>query len=97
MIFDLDKEPTTEAEKSKVKWPKLHEHKTSELPYLGEIILCIVQLQRQAHTYGVTHVAEVARMTIHGFLHVWGYDHIKVEDARIMMPLQDKILEKFLK
>lgn len=62
--------------------------------YLGEIILCFPQLRRQAREYKVPFQAEAARMTIHGFLHLWGYDHIKPKDARIMMPLQEKALAK---
>ncbi|MBI5230196.1 MAG: rRNA maturation RNase YbeY [Candidatus Magasanikbacteria bacterium] len=62
--------------------------------YLGEIVLCIPQLRRQARAYGVPFKTETARMTIHGFLHLWGYDHIKPRDARVMMPLQEKILNE---
>lgn len=62
--------------------------------YMGEIVLCVPQLRRQARQYGVSFKTETARMTIHGFLHLWGYDHIKPKDARIMMPLQEKALAK---
>lgn len=65
--------------------------------YLGEIVLCIPQLRRQARAYGVPFQVEVVRMAIHGFLHVWGYDHIKPRDARVMMPLQERILTKIMK
>ncbi|KKU14225.1 MAG: putative rRNA maturation factor [Candidatus Magasanikbacteria bacterium GW2011_GWC2_45_8] len=72
-----------------------HTSAHDDLLYLGEIVLCLPQLRRQAREYGVAFQTEAARMTIHGFLHLWGYDHIKPKDARIMMPLQEKALEQY--
>lgn len=63
--------------------------------YLGEIVLSVPQLRRQAREYSVSFKREAARVIIHGFLHLWGYDHIKSKDARMMLLLQEKILRNF--
>ncbi len=64
--------------------------------FLGEIILCRSYLRAQASEYGVPYEEELTRMTIHGTLHLLGYDHMKPIDAKKMLPLQEKYLAKFL-
>lgn len=64
--------------------------------FLGEIILCSSYLRTQAREYGVPYEEELTRMTIHGTLHLLNYDHIKPRDAKKMLPLQEKYLQKFL-
>lgn len=60
--------------------------------FLGEIILCRSRVREQAKDYDVPYSEELARMTIHGTLHLLEYDHIKPRDARVMLPLQEKYL-----
>lgn len=64
--------------------------------YLGEIVLCRSYLRAQARGYEVPYEEELVRMTIHGTLHLLGYDHMKPADAKKMLPRQEKYLEKFL-
>ncbi len=59
----------------------------------GDIFISVPQIQRQARSYGVTYNAEMARMLVHGVLHLLGYDHIRPRDAKVMMPLQDRIVD----
>ena len=33
-------------------------------------------------------------LTVHGVLHLAGYDHIKPKDAQVMEPLEVKILKR---
>ncbi|MBZ1356304.1 MAG: rRNA maturation RNase YbeY [Candidatus Nealsonbacteria bacterium] len=42
---------------------------------LGEIIICPLQLKQQAKEQGVSFKEELARILIHGLLHLLGYDH----------------------
>ncbi len=60
--------------------------------YIGEIILCLPYIREQAKEYGVTYLEELTRMTIHGTLHLLGYDHIRAMDRRRMLPRQEKYL-----
>jgi len=51
---------------------------------LGDIIISIDTLIRQAVEYGHSNERELAYLTIHGFLHLMGYDH-QVDDDKIKM------------
>ncbi len=58
----------------------------------GDIFICVPQIKRQAKEYGVTYTEELIRMTVHGVLHLLGFDHEKEEDANIMFSLQDRLV-----
>lgn len=66
-------------------------HEPGEL--LGDVALSFEQALRQA-TSGVED--EIVMLTVHGILHVFGYDHEDTADAKIMFPLQDKIVDEVL-
>ncbi len=60
--------------------------------YLGEIIICLPQAQKQAKIAGHSCNAELELLLVHGFLHLLGYDHEKsATEARKMLALQEKI------
>jgi len=44
---------------------------------LGDIVISLPQTKRQAEEYGTTFNRELARLLIHGLLHLMGYDHEK--------------------
>ena len=60
----------------------------------GDLFLCEEKIQKQAKEFGVTFEEEFLRMLIHGTLHLFGYDHVKESDAKVMFPLQEKLLSK---
>ena len=62
--------------------------------YLGDIIICDNQIERQAKEYGVTHSQEFVRMVLHSVLHLLGYDHIKEDDEKVMHAVEYPIYEK---
>lgn len=62
--------------------------------FLGEIYICIPKMIEQAKEYGHSEVRELAFLTVHGLLHLLGYDHINKEDEKIMFALQDVILDE---
>ena len=69
--------------------------KNEEIPHLlGEIFICIPQALRQAKEIGNSDERELSFLFVHGLLHLLGYDHMKEEDAKIMVPLQDEILNE---
>lgn len=66
-----------------------------EEDFLGEVIICVPQAKRQAKEFGIDFKSEMARLLIHGILHLAGYDHEKSKkEEKIMFGLQDQILKK---
>jgi probable rRNA maturation factor len=51
---------------------------------LGDVYISTEQAREQAREYGVTFEEEMARLVVHGVLHLAGYDHEKPEEARRM-------------
>ncbi len=60
---------------------------------IGDIFISVPQIRRQARSFGISIKQEMSKMIIHGILHLVGYDHIEGRDARIMLPLEEKILK----
>jgi len=62
-------------------------------PEVGDIILCWSVAKDQAKEFGTSRKEELQRLTVHGLLHLFGYDHeTNTKDARRMFRLQEKIL-----
>jgi len=62
--------------------------------FLGEIYICIPRMIEQANEYGHSETRELAFLTVHGLLHLLGYDHIEKVDEEKMMKLQEVILNE---
>ena len=61
---------------------------------LGDIVISIEKVKKQAEEYGHSFEREFSYMIVHGFYHLMGYDHIKEEDKVIMRPKEENVLEK---
>ena len=61
---------------------------------LGDIVICKKRANEQAIEYGHSYTREICFLSLHGFLHLLGYDHIIEADAKQMFELSDKILQK---
>ena len=59
---------------------------------LGDLVLCPVVAERQGETAGHGTVAELDLLTVHGILHLLGYDHAEPEEHKEMFGLQDELL-----
>ena len=63
--------------------------------YLGDIAISWQHVQQQARDYGHSEARELAILTVHGVLHLLGYDHETSEaDAEEMEALEVAILKK---
>lgn len=60
---------------------------------LGDLIICIAVVEREAEEQGKTTEAHWAHMVVHGCLHLLGYDHIKDDEAEEMEALEGTILD----
>ena len=61
---------------------------------LGDIAISLTQVARQAKENGNTTDNELAMLTIHGVLHLLGYDHRSPQEETVMFGKTEVILSK---
>lgn len=61
-------------------------------PMLGDIILAQETLVREAQALGKPFDEHLSHLLVHGFLHLFGYDHMEEDDAERMESLETRIL-----
>lgn len=61
---------------------------------LGDIIISVSTMKRQAEEYGHSIERECAFLTCHSMLHLFGYDHMNENDEKEMMSYTEAILDK---
>ena len=62
---------------------------------LGDLVLCPVVAERQGADAGHGTLAEIELLTVHGILHLLGYDHAEPDEHREMFGLQDELLAQW--
>lgn len=69
---------------------------TADMPrMLGDIVISIPRTKEQADEYGHSFMRELGFLSVHGFLHLLGYDHMNEADEKIMFGKQKEILDEF--
>lgn len=63
--------------------------------FLGDIYISIDKAKEQANTYGHALKREMHFLTVHGLLHLLGYDHIKDSDRIVMRKLEESVLNGY--
>ena len=63
---------------------------------LGDIVLCPEFAAEQAAAAGHSLGHELALLTIHGVLHLLGYDHAEADEEKEMFALQRQLLEEWV-
>ncbi|WP_034855186.1 rRNA maturation RNase YbeY [Ignatzschineria larvae] len=63
-----------------------------EIPTLGDIIIAMPVIEAEAAEQGKSIESHLTHMTIHGTLHLLGFDHITDEEAQEMEALEIEIL-----
>jgi probable rRNA maturation factor len=61
---------------------------------LGDLVICAPVVNREARAQGKAPAAHWAHMVVHGVLHLCGFDHIRVRDARVMEDRERAILAR---
>jgi probable rRNA maturation factor len=62
---------------------------------LGDIIISIPKAEEQAKEYGHSFIRELGFLSVHGFLHLLGYDHMEKEEEEKMFSRQKEILDDY--
>ena len=72
---------------------EIDERQDGALPdTLGDIVISIEQVKRQAVEYEHSFKRELAYMVVHGFYHLMGYDHMNDEDKKVMREKEENVL-----
>lgn len=71
------------------------DNEVSEEGILGDIVLCPTVAEKQAKDAGHSVMDELQMLTVHGLLHLLGYDHAEPEEEAEMFGLQGDILKEF--
>lgn len=61
----------------------------------GDVVICAPVVEREAREQGKSLQNHYAHMTVHGVLHLQGYDHIDPAEADIMETREAVILKRF--
>ena len=63
---------------------------------LGDVVLCPQVAAQQARVAGHSTAEELLLLTVHGILHLLGYDHAEPDEEKEMFALQRTLLLTFL-
>ena len=63
-------------------------------PLAGDIAICAAVVRREARAQKISLAAHYAHLTVHGVLHLQGYDHVRTREAERMERLEARILKK---
>ena len=66
-----------------------------QAPYEGDLAICAPVVSREAREQKKSVMAHYAHLTVHGVLHLQGYDHEKDADAAAMEGLETEIVTGF--
>ena len=76
-----------------LSFPMMHE--TKKIYIIGDIAISNEKVFQEAKSFKKDKYLYLSKITIHGVLHLFGYDHQTKKDLKSMLNLENKILEKF--
>ncbi|WP_160060551.1 rRNA maturation RNase YbeY [Psychromonas sp. L1A2] len=62
------------------------------LPLLGDLVVCKEVVEKEATEQEKPLISHWAHMTIHGTLHLLGFDHIEEDEAEAMESIETKLM-----
>ena len=74
-------------------WPEADDSGEPNSDRLGDIAISLPQVVRQAAENGKSTDRELAMLTIHGVLHLLGYDHAELDEEKVMFGKTDVVLD----
>jgi probable rRNA maturation factor len=66
-------------------------------PELGDIVISLPMAQKQSRRFRCSFERELLRLVIHGSLHLFGYEHVKVSlrEVSLMKDLERTLIRKY--
>jgi probable rRNA maturation factor len=61
---------------------------------LGDLVICVPLVVEEATAANITTLAHWAHLTVHGCLHLAGYDHEQDDEAEIMENLETQLMQQ---
>lgn len=77
-----------------LSFPTAEPGETPSDGFWGDIVICPERAREQAREYGHSVERELAFLTVHGALHLFGYDHMEKSEETYMLERQRAILER---
>ena len=62
-------------------------------PYIGDIVMSYDFMNKPKTLSALEFKIKITKIFIHGFLHLLGYDHIKLKDFKVMLIEEEKIYQ----
>ena len=76
-----------------LSFPSVKNLNIKESPYLGDIIISYEFMNKPKKLSNLEFKSKVTKIFIHGFLHLLGYDHIKLKDFKEMLIVEENIYQ----
>lgn len=70
------------------------EESAAEIIFLGDIVICAPVVSAEAEQQGKSEISHWAHLTVHGILHLLGFDHYEEADAERMEDTETAVLKK---
>jgi probable rRNA maturation factor len=84
----------TERTTDVLAFPLAEKPRQGDARYLGDIVISVPQARRQASESGHGLRDELALLSVHGVLHLLGYDHKRAKERRRMAELQSRVVRR---
>ena len=65
-----------------------------EQNYIGDLAISLEKIIFESNKYKIKKNKYLSQITIHGILHLLGYDHIKDDDYELMNKIEDRIIRE---
>ena len=62
--------------------------------YIGDLAISLEKIIFESNKYKIKKNKYLSQITIHGILHLLGYDHIKDDDYEVMNKIEDRIIKE---